>query len=85
MNSETCNCGKALRRHVPGGGFGCKRKERRVSGGRRLSCELVLRAPFELAQPDAYCEQYGKWRYEDLPILPESWKYAVPKDKKKAA
>lgn len=37
----------------------------------------------ELAQPDAYGEQYGKWRYEDLPILPESWKYAVPKDKKK--
>ncbi len=65
--------------------LGAKRKERRVSGGRRLSCELVLRAPFELAQPDAYCEQYGKWRYEDLPILPESWKYAVPKDKKKAA
>ena len=37
----------------------------------------------ELAQPDAYGEQYGKWRYEDLPILPKSWKYAVPKDKKK--
>ena len=37
----------------------------------------------ELAQPDAYGEQYGKWRYEDLPILPESWKYDVPKDKKK--
>ena len=37
----------------------------------------------ELAQPDAYGEQYGKWCYEDLPILPESWKYAVPKDKKK--
>lgn len=37
----------------------------------------------ELAQPDAYDEQYGKWRYEDLPILPESWKYAVARDKKK--
>ena len=37
----------------------------------------------ELAQPEAYKEQYTKWRYEDLPILPENWKYEVPKDKKK--
>ena len=37
----------------------------------------------ELAQPEAYKEQYAKWRYEDLPILPENWKYEVPKDKKK--
>ena len=36
----------------------------------------------ELAQPEAYKEQYTKWRYEDLPILPENWKYEVPKDKK---
>ena len=28
----------------------------------------------ELAQPEAYKEQYAKWRYEDLPILPENWK-----------
>ena len=37
----------------------------------------------ELAQPEAYGEQYAKWRYGDLPILPEEWKYEVPKDKKK--
>ncbi len=36
----------------------------------------------ELAQPEAYKEQYAKWRYEDLPILPENWKYEVLKDKK---
>ena len=36
----------------------------------------------ELAQPEAYKEQYAKWRYEDLPILPENWKYEVPKDRK---
>ena len=24
----------------------------------------------ELAQPEAYKEQYAKWRYADLPILP---------------
>ena len=37
----------------------------------------------ELAQPEAYKEQYAKWRYADLPILPTTWKYEVPKDKKK--
>ena len=37
----------------------------------------------ELAQPEAYGKQYAKWRYGDLPILPEEWKYEVPKDKKK--
>ena len=26
----------------------------------------------ELAQPEAYKEQYAKWRYEDLPILPKT-------------
>ena len=37
----------------------------------------------ELAQPEAYGEQYAKWRYEDLPILPAAWKYEVSNDKKK--
>ena len=36
----------------------------------------------ELSQPEAYDEKYAKWRYDDLPILPENWKYEVPKDKK---
>ncbi len=31
----------------------------------------------ELAQPEAYDEKYAKWRYDDLPILPASWKYQV--------
>ena len=29
------------------------------------------------AEPDAYDEKYKTWRYEDLPILPDVWKYAV--------
>ena len=37
----------------------------------------------ELAQAEAYDEKYGKWRYEDLPILPEHWKYAVSREKAK--
>lgn len=37
----------------------------------------------ELAPPEVYGEQYARWNYGDLPILPETWKYVVPKEKKK--
>jgi len=35
----------------------------------------------ELASPDAYDEQYAKWRYGDLPIIPQEWKHVPAKDK----
>ena len=31
----------------------------------------------------SYDERFKKWRYEDLPILPDEWKYTVPAEKKK--
>ena len=36
-----------------------------------------------LAQADAYGEQYKKWSYEALPILPQEWQYTVAADKGK--
>ena len=35
-----------------------------------------------LAAADAYDARYSKWCYEDLPIIPEKWKYTVAPDKK---
>jgi len=35
----------------------------------------------ELAEADTYDKKYAKWRREDLPILPESWRFTVGKDK----
>ena len=35
----------------------------------------------ELAEADTYDKKYTKWRREDLPILPESWRFTVGKDK----
>ena len=35
----------------------------------------------ELAAPDAYGKQYAKWRYEDLPIIPEKWLHIPLKGK----
>ena len=35
----------------------------------------------ELAAPQAYGENYAKWRYADLPIVPQAWKHVPAKDK----
>ncbi|MCF0128924.1 MAG: DNA topoisomerase 3, partial [Pseudobutyrivibrio sp.] len=37
----------------------------------------------ELAEPGAYDEKYEKWRKDDLPIIPDSWKYQVTDAAKK--
>ncbi len=36
-----------------------------------------------LAEAAAYGEQYQKWSYDSLPILPQEWKYTVAADKGK--
>lgn len=37
----------------------------------------------ELAQAESYNESYSKWKYDDLPIIPDTWQYAVSEDKRK--
>ena len=37
----------------------------------------------QLAEAAAYGEQYRKWSYDSLPILPQEWQYAVASDKGK--
>lgn len=37
----------------------------------------------ELAQAESYNESYGKWKHSDLPIIPDTWQYAVSEDKRK--
>ena len=34
-----------------------------------------------LADASSYDGRYAKWRYDDLPIVPEEWLFEVPKDK----
>ena len=36
-----------------------------------------------LSEAAAYGEQYRKWSYDSLPILPQEWKYTVAADKEK--
>ncbi len=37
----------------------------------------------ELATAEHYGEQYAKWKYDDLPILPTDWQYNISKGKEK--
>ena len=37
----------------------------------------------EYARPEEYDERYAKWQFDDLPIIPETWKLQVSADKKK--
>ena len=37
----------------------------------------------ELASAESYNESYAKWKYEDLPIFPDTWQYSVGESKKK--
>lgn len=36
----------------------------------------------ELADAGVYAPEYAKWRCEDLPILPESWRFTISPDKR---
>lgn len=37
----------------------------------------------ELSSPESYNERYAKWKYADLPIFPEQWKYQVSSSTRK--
>lgn len=34
----------------------------------------------QLAQPESYCEEWKKWSYESLPMVPSEWQYEVKKE-----
>ena len=59
-----------------------EKKEGYIEGGGYLISWCVGHL-VELAEAAAYGEQYKKWSYESLPILPEEWQYTVAADKGK--
>ena len=55
----------------------------RAYSARRKNTTVIYRAAATSYDAGSYDERFKKWRYEDLPILPEEWKYTVPAEKKK--
>lgn len=59
-----------------------ERKDGYIEGGGYLVSWCVGHL-VGLSEAAAYGEQFKKWSYEDLPILPQEWKYTVAADKRK--
>src|SRR4028119_911581 len=59
------------------GVLGKHRSGRGTLAGEGWTVTWALGHLAELAPPDAYGEQYKKWRLETLPILPERFKVRV--------
>ena len=83
VSNEACISGKALGSHEPLESDRSKSARGWLYGGQWLHCQLVCGHLVELSQPEAYDEKYAKWRYDDLPILPEHWQYQVSTSTKK--
>lgn len=58
------------------------RKDGYIEGGNYIVtwCVGHLAA---MANAEVYDEKYAKWRYDDLPIVPQKWEYIPEKDKTK--
>ena len=61
----------------------CYRRETGYIEGEHYIVTWALGHLVELARPAAYGERYKRWAYDALPILPETWQYAVRPEKEK--
>ena len=63
--------------------LGAKKKQDGYTEGNGYLISWCVGHLVQLADASAYREQYTKWRYDSLPILPQEWQYAVSADKGK--
>lgn len=62
--------------------LGAKEREQGYLQGNGYVVSWCVGHLIGLAAADSYDPKYSKWCYEDLPIIPKQWKYAVAPDKK---
>ena len=61
--------------------LGAKRRENGYLEGGGYLVSWCFGHLAELASAETYNEAYAKWRYEDLPIVPFSWRWKISRDK----
>ena len=61
--------------------LGAKRRETGYLEGGGYLVSWCFGHLAELASAETYDEAYAKWRYEDLPIVPFSWRWKISRDK----
>ena len=65
------------------GALGAKEQKDGYIQGNGLLVSWCIGHLVSMADAGSYDERYKKWRYEDLPILPEDWKYTLTPGKEK--
>ena len=63
--------------------LGAKKKQDGYIEGNGYLISWCVGHLVQLADAAAYGEQYKKWSYDSLPILPQPWQYTVFKDRQK--
>ena len=61
--------------------LGAKRREKGYLEGSGYLVSWCFGHLAELASAETYDEAYAKWRYDDLPIVPFSWRWKINRDK----
>ena len=62
--------------------IGAKKRKKGYFEGNDYVVSWCIGHLVELAQPEDYKEQWKKWNYESLPILPDVWQHVVKKNTK---
>ena len=83
VSNEACISGKALGCHESLKVLDANQRGDGYMEGNGYLVSWCVGHLVELSQPEAYDEKYAKWRYDDLPILPEHWQYQVSASTKK--
>ena len=65
------------------GALGAKEQKDGYIQGNGLLVSWCIGHLVSMADAGSYDERFKKWRYEDLPILPEDWKYTLTPGKEK--
>ena len=65
------------------GVIGADRKQDGYMEGNGYLVSWCIGHLVSLADAGTYDERFKKWRYDDLPILPQEWQYTVAADKGK--
>lgn len=65
------------------GALGAKEQKDGYIQGDGLLVSWCIGHLVSMADAGSYDERFKKWRYEDLPILPEDWKYTLTPGKEK--
>ena len=65
------------------GALGAKEQKDGYIQGNGLLVSWCIGHLVSMADAGSYDERFKKWRYEDLPILPEDWKYTLTPGKER--